>query len=107
MRHLALNILKQVVPAVALMLLVQNCPPLTAAQPSPSGTGSTTWTLFFYDNADSEYAGDPDASDSSSVLAWRVANGTITLINRVNFDAYEDLGLTHGGKVAGGIFSTP
>lgn len=44
--------------------------------------------------------------EPAAVLAWRVADGTATLVNRIDYDAYEDLGLTCGGKVAGGIFDT-
>jgi fibronectin-binding autotransporter adhesin len=49
----------------------------------------------------------PDGGGFADVLVWRVAGGEPTLVNRIEFDAYQDLGLTFGGTVAGGYFNIP
>jgi hypothetical protein len=45
----------------------------------------------------------PDAGWGARVLAWTVENGTVASMGDIDFDAYGDLGLTHGGKIAGGV----
>jgi hypothetical protein len=49
----------------------------------------------------------PDGGEFADVLVWRVPGGEPTLVNRIEFDAYQDLGLTFGGTVAGGHFNIP
>ena len=46
----------------------------------------------------------PDPTQPPLLRAWNVDGGTAELITTLDFDAYGDLGLTHGGKIAGGNF---
>ena len=46
----------------------------------------------------------PDPARPARVRAWRVAAGSTTMVETVDFDAYADLQLTWGGSVAGGRF---
>ncbi len=44
----------------------------------------------------------PDPDEPALVLTWRMSNGTVIAVNRAEIDAYVDLGLNHGGTIAGG-----
>jgi len=46
----------------------------------------------------------PDATQTALARCWNVDGGTAELITTIDFDAYGDMGLTHGGKIAGGNF---
>ena len=46
----------------------------------------------------------PDPDRPALVRAWKVAGGSTTPIDTVDFDAYEELLLTSGGTVSGGRF---
>ncbi len=46
----------------------------------------------------------PDPSQTALARAWNVDGGTATPITTIDFDAYGDLGLVQGGKIAGGDF---
>jgi len=46
----------------------------------------------------------PDATQTALTRCWNVDGGTAELITTIDFDAYGDMGLTHGGKIAGGNF---
>jgi len=46
----------------------------------------------------------PGPAQPALVRAWNVDGGAATLISTIDFDAYGDLGLTRGGKIAGGNF---
>ena len=44
----------------------------------------------------------PDSSWGTRVRAWNVDGGSASSIGSINFDAYEDMELISGGKIAGG-----
>jgi len=46
----------------------------------------------------------PGATQESRVRAWNADGGSTTMVPGIDFAAYGDLGLTHGGKIAGGEF---
>jgi hypothetical protein len=46
----------------------------------------------------------PDPTQEAVARAWNVDGGTAALIGTIDFDAYDDLGLMYGGKIAGGNF---
>ncbi len=46
----------------------------------------------------------PDPSQEAQARAWNVDGGTAALIGAIDFDAYGDMGLMRGGKIAGGGF---
>jgi len=46
----------------------------------------------------------PDPSQTALVRAWNYDGGTVTAIELIDFSAYDDQAITHGGKIAGGMF---
>jgi len=46
----------------------------------------------------------PDSTQAALVRAWNVDGGTAQAITTIDFDAYGDMALMHGGKIAGGTF---
>jgi hypothetical protein len=46
----------------------------------------------------------PDPAQAAVARAWNVDGGTAALITGIDFDAYVGLGVTRGGRIAGGNF---
>jgi hypothetical protein len=44
----------------------------------------------------------PDAAQHPHLRAWNADGGSVTLVDSIDFDAFGDASLTHGGRVAGG-----
>jgi len=44
----------------------------------------------------------PDGTQAARVRAWNVIGGKASLMEGIDFSAYDDLGLTHGGTIDGG-----
>jgi len=44
----------------------------------------------------------PDPSKQPHLRAWNADGGVVTLVESLDFDAFDDPSLTHGGRVAGG-----
>ncbi len=43
-----------------------------------------------------------DPARGTRIRAWNVDSGTVTMVPGIDFAAYSDMGLTYGGKIAGG-----